>query len=215
MTLAQLNLAAQAHRLDIFGALHPEPNDFISDSLQTIVLLGPKEPGFWFHFIQQPEYRDAKPNPLDRWSKRVIGALAAPFGGQAFFPSDGPPYPPFIDWAKVSGRSWVSPVGLLIHDVAGLFASYRGAIALPTRVPIPATGPNPCITCATQPCQTACPVDALRPTKYDVPACKTFLKSPEGALCMTMGCAARRACPISIQYGRLPAQSAFHMDTFL
>ncbi|MDQ2095733.1 ferredoxin [Rhodalgimonas zhirmunskyi] len=216
--------AALRERLALFGALHPDPDPCLPESAGlgpdggknsgTLLLFGPAEPGFWDHFTAQPEYSDGAPDPLDRWSKRVLVPLAQAAGGTALFPSDGPPYPPFIAWALASGQAFTSPVGLLVHHTAGLMVSYRGAIYLPTRHALPVTAANPCESCAAQPCRTACPVAALTPAGYDIPACKSFLATPEGTDCMTQGCAVRRACPLSQTYGRLPGQSAFHMKAF-
>ena len=199
--------APETHALEIFGALHEDG--------ETILLLGPHEPGFWAHFTAQPEYRDGAPDPLDRWSKRAIGTLAAQWGGTAIFPSDGPPWPSFQQWARRSGQAFGSPVGMLVHARAGLMVSYRGAVRLPGAPPLPPPASNPCDTCADQPCRSACPVDALAPQGYDVPSCKAHIATPAGQDCMTGGCAARRACPISQSYGRVAAQSAFHMRAFL
>lgn len=184
------------------------------DGTDTILLLGPREPGFWGHFTAQPEYRDGQPDPLDRWSKRAIGALAAAWGGTAVFPSDGPPYAPFQNWALRSGRAWVSPVGMLVHVQAGLMVSFRGAVRLSGRIAVPGTAAAPCPECRDKPCLTACPAGALGPTGYDVASCRAHLATPAGQDCMTQGCAVRRACPVSQNYGRLAAQSAFHMRAF-
>lgn len=201
-----MNPDPETHALAIMGMLH--------DGADTVLLLGPHEPGFWAHFTAQPEYADEAPDPLDRWSKRAIGALASAWGGMAVFPSDGPPYPPFQDWALRSGRAFISPVGMLVHDHAGLMISFRGAVRINGHLPLPAPAANPCLTCKDQPCRSACPVSALSPTGYDVPACRAFLSSDPGQDCMSRGCAARRACPVSQSYGRLDAQSAFHMRAF-
>ncbi len=212
MTLERIEACANAAALSIFGALHPSD----LDGVETLILLGPREPGFWATFTGSPEYRDGAPDPLDRWSKRVISALAGDIGGSAFFPSDGPPYPPFFRWALDSGRAWQSPVRLLVHDTAGLFASYRGAIGLTERLELPPTpAASPCDSCAGQPCLTACPAGALTGAGYDVPACKSFLETEAGRDCLTGGCLVRRACPVSQRYGRLKQQSAFHMRAFL
>lgn len=199
--------APETHALALFGALHDGPG--------TVLLLGPDEPGFWAHFTAQPEYADGLPDPLDRWSKRVITALAKAWGGTAIFPSDGPPYPAFQDWALRSGQAFASPVGMLVHARAGLMVSYRGAIRLPGHRALPAPAPNPCDNCAAKPCRSACPVDALSPDGYGVSACRAHIAAPAGADCLSQGCLARRACPVSQNYGRLPEQSAFHMKAFL
>jgi epoxyqueuosine reductase len=206
-SLAALDTAAQEHRLCVFGALH--------EASQTIVLLGPQGQGFWPATRANPEFQDGAPDPLDRWSKRVINQIALRFGATAEFPSDGPPYPPFIAWALASHRSWISPAGLLVHNTAGLFASYRGALRLPSLLDLPPAGANPCDSCAGQPCRTACPVGALTQSNYDVPACMAHIRTADSADCRPQGCAARRACPLSKSYNRDPDQSAFHMRAFL
>ncbi|MBS0125627.1 ferredoxin [Thetidibacter halocola] len=215
MTLAPLSREAAACALSVRGAFHPTAEDGAPDGTGTLILLGPDEPDFWPVFAASPEYGDGAPDPLDRWSKRVIGILAARWGGMAVFPSDGPPWPPFIGWALRSGRAWVAPVGLLVHEAAGLFASYRGAVVLPDRLDLPAAPAMPCDTCAAKPCETACPVGAMAPGQaYDVATCKAHVTSEAGRECR-QGCLVRRACPVSRAFGRLPEQSAFHMRAFL
>lgn len=211
---AAIGKAAAADRLDIFGAFHPVDGDGVPEGTGTLLLLGPSEPGFWAHVQASDEARDGGDHPLDRWSRRVIGRMACAFGGKALFPFSGPPWHPFIAWARRSGRAWQSPVGLLVHDRAGLMVSYRGALALPHRIDLPQTPlASPCADCAA-PCRDACPVGALSPAGYDTAACHAFLDTPAGADCLTAGCAVRRACPVSASYGRLPEQSAYHMRRF-
>lgn len=167
---------------------------------------------WWDHITASPEWHDTAPDPLDRWSRRVLHGIAADFDGRAVLPSDGPPYAPFYDWALRTGRVFVSPVRLLIHADTGLWASFRGALILPFAVTLP-PAQSPCETCAGRPCLTACPVGALNAQGYDVPACHAALDGP-AAGCMTMGCAVRGACPLSIRHARLPEQSAYHMGQF-
>ena len=214
MTLEEIEARLAAHHMAIFGGFHPRPEDGAPNGCQTLVLLGPREPGFWDHVNAQAEFDDGAPDPLDRWSRRVIGRLACDLGGKALFPFGGPPHRPFIAWAIATGRAWSSPVGLLLHDQAGLMVSYRGALALPERVALPPTPQQaPCTPCP-RPCVTACPVGALDAATYDVAACHAFLDTQDGRDCLDQGCRARRACPVSETYGRRPAQSAFHMRSF-
>ena len=200
-----LNHALSAHRLFVSGALHEGP--------ETLLLISPDEPGFWAHVTAQPEFTDGRPDPLDRWSARVIGTVAAQAGGRALFPFGGPPWHPFVTWAQRSGQSFPSPVHMMVHARMGLWASVRGAIALPGHQPLPAAAANPCIGCPA-PCATACPVMALGPKGYDTAACHAHLDRPEGADCGNFGCLARRACPAGESYGRLPEQSSWHMRQF-
>lgn len=214
MILSDLSAAARARGLALRGAFHPGPGDAAPDGTGTLVMLGPDEPRFWPVFTAAPEYQDGAPDPLDRWSRRVIDALAQQIGAQAIYPSDGPPYAPFIRWAERTGTAWPSPVGPLVQAEAGLFISYRAALALPARLPLPVPAAQPCPACH-KPCTTACPVGALSPDHlYDVPRCKEHVASPEGAACRE-GCLVRRACPVAVDFARLPAQSAFHQAAFM
>jgi len=196
------------------GGLYPAPGDDLPEGTGTLVLLAPREPGFWAEVTAEPEFSDGANDPLDRWSRRTVGRIACDVGGKALFPFTGPPWRPFMSWALRTGRIHQSPVGLLVHGEAGLFVSLRGALALRERLEIPAPSPSPCASCAARPCLEACPVSALTGEGYDLAACRGFLDSPSGTDCMQAGCAVRRACPVSARYPRLSAQSAFHMRAF-
>lgn len=210
MSLAAISDRVGRDQLDVLGGLHPAAEDGYG---ATVLLLGPKEPGFWPVFTASPEYQDGAPDPMDRWSTRVISAIAAELGAVARFPFGGPPYHPFIAWAMRSGQAWQSPAGPLVHARAGMMVSYRGALVFEAKIALPDAAPCPCDTCAGQPCLSACPVGALSAdTGYDLAACHGFLDT--GPDCMSQGCAARRACPVSQGYARLPEQSAFHMRSF-
>ena len=214
MTYEDALTTVRTQGLDIYGGFHPVEGDGCPEGTKTLLMLGPKESAFWTFITAQPEFQDANPDPMDRWSTRVITELANQFGGGAIFPFGGPPFQPFIGWAKRTGRAWASPVGILVHDQAGLFASYRGAIALPFTLDLPDAPQKPCETCADKPCLTACPVNAMGDHPYDVPRCKEYLREPDQT-CISHGCQVRRVCHISKSYGRNPAQSGYHMKAFI
>ncbi len=213
-TYAHLEHAAQAAGLIIMGALHPRLSAAKQLDGGTLILLGAAG-AFWPTLQASAEWQDRRPDPVDRWSLRVIGQLAQAFDAKAYYPFGGPPYAPFIDWALKSGRTFSSPVGALVHDTVGMLISYRGALHFANEFPIPeAEGPSPCITCPA-PCTTSCPVGALNTHSfYDVAACHDHLSTPEGQTCMTGGCLARLACPLSTGAERDPEQSAHHMRAF-
>lgn len=214
MTYEDLEAEARARHLAILGGFHPGPDDLTLDGCATLLLLGPDEPEFWPAFTASPEWQDGAPDPMDRWSERVIGSWARSMQAQALFPFGGPPYLPFFTWATRSGRIHASPIMLLVHDRAGLFVSFRGALAMPEGIDLPAAPPSPCVSCARQPCRTACPVGAFDSAGYDVSSCRSYLVEDPDQDCMTQGCAARRACPLSQNHPRLAAQSAYHMARF-
>lgn len=211
MTLADITERAAGHRLAVLGGFACQDDPDLPAGTRTLLLLGPAEPGFWPHLTAQAEW--GGPDAVDRWSRRVIGGMACDLGAKALFPFGGPPYHPFYKWALRTGRVWDSPIRLLVQAEQGLLVSFRGALALKAELDLPPHLPRPCDTCP-QPCLTACPVGALTPQGYDVPACHAFLDTAPGTDCMASGCAARRACPLSAAYARLPDQSAYHMRQF-
>ncbi len=199
-----------------FNLAEAERAGLLAD-LRTIALIGVAGRRGWDAFAASPEAHDGENDPLDRFSRRIIGGLAEALGAVAFFPFGGPPYWPFQQWAQKAEPVHSSPIGLLIHPVYGLWHSYRGALgfceALDLRDVAPQ--PSPCESCRKEPCLNACPVDAFTTSGYDVPACTAHLWSPAGAACMDRGCLARRTCPIGAPHVQGAEQAAFAMRAFL
>lgn len=214
MTADEIDRILAPHALSILGGFETEPGDDLPRGTRTLLLLGPRQPEFWPHLTAAPEWQDGAPDPVDRWSRRVIGRLACDLGAKALFPFGGPPHRPFYSWALRTGRIHASPVRLLVHDEAGLMVSFRGALALKVRIDLPPNPPSPCDGCRSKPCLTACPAGALVAAGYDLAACHTFLDTEPGQACMDKGCAVRRACPVSAAHARMPEQSAYHMRQF-
>lgn len=214
--LARLRSACEAAGLAWRGALHPRASEVLpslpdGQPIGTIVLLGMAGPGTWPAFLASPEWRDGLPDPLDRWSRRTIEALA-PAGSIALFPFDGPPWLPFQRWAARAEPVHPSPLGILIHPHWGLWHAYRGAIGLAGRAVLAVTPSqaSPCATCAGQPCVAACPAGAVRPEGFDSEACLRHVCSAAGAACRS-GCLARRACPVGAAFRYGDEQDRFHM----
>ena len=185
--------------------------------LRTIVLAGMAGRDGWSAFAASPEARDGRDDPLDRWSRRLIGRLAREFGAKALFPFGGPPFWPFQQWARRAEPVHPSPIGLLIHPRYGLWHSYRGALGLAEALAVgePEASPSPCESCAGRWCLKACPVGAFSADGYDVAACAGHLRSAAGADCMEAGCLARRACPVGADQAYGPDQARFLMRAFL
>ncbi len=216
VSLESITALAAAHFLAVLGGFTCVDEPGLPAGTRSVLLLGPLEPGYWPHVTSQPEWAqflaENRPDPIDRWSRRVIGQMACDLRAKALFPFGGPPYHPFYQWALRTGRVWDSPVRLLVHQDQGLMVSFRGALALKEHFEV-ARGEKPCETCPA-PCLTACPPAALGAHGYDVPACRAFLDQPGGADCRSSGCITRRACPLSTRYARLAEHSAYHMRQF-
>jgi hypothetical protein len=199
-----------------FALDEDERRDALADVV-TIALIGLAENRGWTAFAASPEASDGAADPLDRWSRRVLGALAVTLGAEALYPFGGPPHWPFQRWARRAEPMHVSPLGLLIHPVYGLWRGYRGALAFSERMPLPprVAAQSPCETCAGRPCLSACPVGAFTAEGYDVSACAAHLRREAGRPCLEGGCIARRACPVGVAHTQAPAEATFHMRAFL
>ena len=205
MNYEDLLALVQLRHLTIFGTT--------SKKSETIVLLGPYEPSYWPAICSSPEWNDEKPDPIDRWSIRIIEELAQTTGARACFPF-GSTSSPFLSWALASDQAWQSPVGMVVQAEAGLLVSYRGALIFDYPILSPVSAPVPCTNCA-RPCLSACPVNALKGKEYDIKACVQYIKKDPKQRCINNGCLARLACPISANYPRSTEQSAYHMRQFL
>ena len=213
MNYTEIESVIKKENLRILGGFHPQLNDGAPLNSKTLILLGPDEPKFWEVFKTSSEYTSNLNNSLDSWSKRTINNIATKLKAQSIFPFGGPPFKPFYQWALRTQRAHESPISLLVHDEAGLFVSYRGALSFDFKVTLPQVAANPCIGCSA-PCLTTCPVQAFKKKSYDASGCITHIKTADTKQCISKGCAARRICPISKNFARLPEQSAFHMKAF-
>jgi hypothetical protein len=207
--------------LAVRGAYHPAPGEFDRElpdvNAATLVLLGFTGSEQWQHFQRSAEAKDGLPHPLDRWSRRVIGALAQEFGAADVYPNGEHCLLPFQQLALNSEPVHRSPIGLLIHPSWGLWHAYRGALIFAYRIALPDPVPlaNPCDACAAKPCLTGCPVGAFRPGLFDVQACTHHVSNNAGSACRNGGCLARRACPIGTGSRYNEDQMRFHMRAFL
>ncbi|MET4804869.1 ferredoxin [Limibacillus sp. MBR-115] len=193
-------------------------------AVDFVAMIGNAGPEMWRHFVRSPEYRDSKPDPMNRWTKRVVDAIALRFGSAALYPSDGPPYYPFQRWAQQAEAVFPSPLGILVHPRFGLWHAYRAALLFTSADGLALklddqgqnrAGDHPCESCADKPCLSACPVGAFTGAGYRVDDCAAHVGSAAGHDCRTAYCRARRACPVGLDYIYDQEQAAFHMAAFL
>lgn len=218
-------LARQGLRLR--GGWVPLPGDDLprldAGPVAVVWMVGQVGSQCWPHFARSAFFEDGQPDPMDRWSKSIGEDLARQCAGRAIYPSDGPPFAPFQQWAGRAEPLATSPLMLQIHPQYGLWHAYRFALAVPALDPADAaqllrssqrSAVDLCLNCDGQPCLSACPVNAFTPQAYDVDRCAAHLHAPAGAPCMGTGCQARRACPAGTEYRYVPAHAAFHMAAF-
>lgn len=194
---------------------------------RSAVLVGNAGSGMWEAFSACHEFADGRADPLDRWTRRVVGeALAGQAGGkaQALFPFGNPVWP-FQRWARRAMGVEASPLGLLIHPEYGLWFALRAAIvtgknAVEKPIQVVEKVIHPCAGCREKPCLSACPVEAFSPEDFAVERCRSYLDSRRWQIdsaapdCMQGGCAAREACPVGRNRRYPDAQVRFHMSAY-
>lgn len=228
MKATDLELALNPYGLYLRGLFELNDNDqddltqpiskLTNKSNLAVALVGNIGSSFWPQFSSASEYTDGLPDPLDRWSKRVASQLNSTLEISALFPSDGPPYFPFQQWAKRAEGLSPSPMGLLIHPKYGLWHAYRFALVVSLDDPLTrsvASADSPCLTCIEQPCLNTCPVDAFTSDGYDISTCAEYLKHNLESDCSHQGCQARLSCPAGESYRYIDAQHLFHLSAFV
>ncbi len=194
------------------GWFQPASADRVPHGAKFMVLIGNAGPEMFRRFELE---RDSAGALLDDWTRKTVDRLAATIDARAIYPFDKPALP-FLTWGRHAGAGHVSPLGLNIHPVYGLWHAYRAALLFPAPIDLPAVtaGSHPCEGCVAKPCLHACPICAFDGLSYDVASCAQFISGDAGQLCMTGGCQARRACPVGRDFAYRPEQIQFHMRAF-
>ncbi|MBB6464764.1 ferredoxin [Aminobacter lissarensis] len=217
----QISAALAAHGLIQRGGFVLSNGDVAPDGpsdkpARSVLLVGQTGAAPWSHFQR---WREAQPvnlqNPLDSWSREVIGAVAREFGARAVSPSDKP-FLPFQQWAMRAEGLRPSPLGILIHPEYGLWHAYRGALLFEIELPFGEVREQShlCDLCIGKPCLKSCPVDAYSEAGFAYEQCLGHVRGPSGGACRTRGCLDRNACPYGVAYRYPEDVQAFHMKSY-
>jgi hypothetical protein len=213
----------EPHGLLILGSLKLLATDRVPTlsgdrTANSLLMIGNAGSSMWRPFTRSPEYGDGKPEPLDRWSRRIGTDIAEKLDGKPIFPFDGPPYPPILSWAARTGRVAASRIIISLHQQFGLWHAYRFVLVLPDVGDVDTSKSglrSACLDCIDMPCLDVCPVDAFDGEHYQVGKCVEFLGVNKKSSCRVQGCKARRVCPVAKEFHYLPDHARFHMDAFV
>jgi hypothetical protein len=219
--IEKIAAALSAHGLVLRGGFNfaggeETPSGLSGAAAISVLLVGQAGAAPWPHFLRWREGQSGTiANPLDTWSREVIGAVAETFGARAASPSDRP-YLPFQQWAMRAEGLRPSPLGILMHPQYGLWHAYRGALLFEDEIALPEPRDviHLCDACLEKPCLKSCPVDAYSADGFAHKACLAHVRGQNGAPCRTGGCLDRNACPYGAAYRYPPQVQAFHMAAF-
>lgn len=215
----EIATALSAHGLILrggfnFAAGETPPTGLSGAPSKSVLLVGQAGAEPWPHFLR---WRENQPqaNPLDTWSREVIGAVAQDFGARTVSPSDRP-YLPFQQWAMRAEGLKPSPLGILMHPQYGLWHAYRGALLFEDEIALPEPREviHLCDACVEKPCLKSCPVDAYSANGFAYEPCRAHVRGANGEPCRSGGCLDRNACPYGTAYRYPPGVQAFHMASF-
>lgn len=200
-----------------FSAGEDAPPGLSGLNSRSVLLIGQAGDAPWPHFMRwRANQTRGLTNPLDTWSRMVIGAIAAEFGARAVSPSDRP-FLPFQQWAMRAEGLRPSPLGILMHPEYGLWHAYRGALLFDVEIPVqePLEAIHLCDLCIEKPCLKSCPAGAYSGEGFAYEACLGHVRGPHGEACRALGCLDRNACPYGTKYRYAADEQAFHMAAFI
>lgn len=157
-------------------------------------------------------------NPVDEFSISIANELLnlADLKNDASILYPGRYAVPLIALGEHAGWSTPSPLGLGLHSEYGPWMAYRALIKTSSPLQeitvkkIPQANTSACLTCASTPCVSACPANAVNlNSRFAIDLCARF-RTQTDTTCADR-CHARNACPVGKQYRYSEEQLAYHM----
>ncbi|GAB5505231.1 MAG: 4Fe-4S dicluster domain-containing protein [Rhizobiaceae bacterium] len=214
--LDKLAAALAPHGLILRGGFEFGENDDLSG---TLILVGSAGDGWWQPFQDWLcEGGGSTDNPLDSWTREIVGALAADHDARLIMPNDRP-YAPFQQWAMRAEGLHASPLGILTHPEYGLWHSYRAALLFDApmsdaMIQAAQNVVHACDACVGKPCLNACSVGAHSRGGFDHAGCLAHVCGEAGEACRAEGCFSRNACPVGMDWRYRSGVQAFLQTAF-
>ncbi len=177
------------------------------------LVAGSGGPAFFDRFDGGAEATDGAPNPLDRYTERVIAGATRdalrPHGVAhvVHFPFGARPLIPFQRLGRAAGLGGPGPLGLQIHPTFGPWWAYRALIVLDRPLPEAPPPGDGCAGCDA-PCVAACPAGAVARGGFDIVACQARRLVAEPC---RLSCVARISCVRGPEHRYRDEELAFHM----
>jgi ferredoxin len=208
-----LNVLFPLTRAAFDVAARPLALDDLLAGAAGALIVGSGGPAFFDRFDGSPEAVDNAPEPLDRYTERVVtcatrDALHSRGSTHAVhFPFGVRPLIPFQRLGRAAGLGGPGPLGLQIHPTFGPWWAYRALIVLDRPLPPAAPPGDGCAGCDA-PCVAACPAGAVARGGFDIVACQARRLVAEPC---RLSCVARITCVRGPEHRYRDEELAFHM----
>ena len=234
LIMPQIEARLNEFGMEILGNFQLSANDLVvlGDDMMSekenerIGVMVAGSANMWQKFIATRQFDDGKPDPLNRWTGKVLDEIASEFGAKLKLPFERP-FSPFQAWAMKAAQLTQSPLGILMHPRLGLWFGLCGVLFFQVNVKNQEVEKliqqrqqtnDICQKCLRKPCLSACPVSAFGKNSLDVSDCFSHLDRVQNSQispdCLQEGCGARSACPVGIENKYSNKQLRFHMRAY-
>ena len=185
--------------------------DNAKNNYQSLLLVGTKGSKFWQHL---KSINKTQGDCLDEMSQTIIKNILRGHLPEARYQVVYPSTEyvvPLQQLGHLVGWGRPSIVGPGINAEYGTWFAYRTAMLVSEKLPLTeyAQAEEVCERCIDKPCQSACPVGAVREIgNFDLNACINY-RTTENSPCADK-CLARLACPVGKEYFYQPDHLAHH-----
>ena len=187
--------------------------------------------GQWLHLIGnvgsrhfdifQQKRAESHPKPLsmDEYSEAVLEDMFSSYQIEHYYFPSRKPYAPFQSWALRAHSGFLSPLGLLIHPLYGLWHAYRAVMITQyplTKIEDDKSITSPCASCVEKPCISACPAKAVGDeSAFSYQQCQAYLRAETTSFCVKQHCLSRQACPVGKKHQYHKAHLQFHQQNYV
>jgi epoxyqueuosine reductase len=192
----------------------------ISHECRSIVVIGNGGADFWraykAHAAANSGWLERR-DPLDDFTREIIEQeIVSPIQALGrrcipVYPFGNGPTLNFMQLATLAGLAGPSIIGVVVHPAFGPWIAFRAALLLDCEIHHPgdAMGFDPCPSCSSRSCISACPAVAVSfPSGWDIPRC--LAHRVEAHPDCADRCHARMACVLSPEHHYPDDELAYH-----
>lgn len=180
---------------------------------KQLILIAHAGTAFWQALTQNhPQLLDENANPVDTYTRNTVDTFFKETLQTRRYDILYPGRLPLDLQALGTQAGWhhPSPFWVGVNNRYGSWFAYRALILADSNFAptTPWAEPSPCTSCATQPCISACPAQALQDGQLNLERCLNHRRQPESSC--RYQCLARNACPVGSEHRYDATQMQHH-----